>query len=141
MTIIYVLDLWLLTILIGPPINGILNYIAPNMVDPVLYYFMAVALAFSFIFSIPTLLLIVVTYRVLLYYELGMWYEKIIILMLTISGVISTSVLLVPEYQPTIVLTYSIAALISAMLIEMTDRIKNKLRRHSLMVTFWVLKK
>jgi len=61
--------------------------------------------------------------------------------MLTISGVISTSVLLVPEYQPTIVLTYSIAALISAMLIEMTDRIKNKLRRHSLMVTFWVLKK
>jgi len=57
-----------------------------------------------------------------------MWYEKIIILMLTISGVISTSVLLVPEYQPTIVFTYSISALISAMLIEMTDRIKNKLR-------------
>jgi len=48
--------------------------------------------------------------------------------MLTISGVISTSVLLVPEYQPTIVFTYSISALISAMLIEMTDRIKNKLR-------------
>jgi hypothetical protein len=105
-----------------------MNYIAPNMVDPILYYFMAVSLALSFVFSIPTLLLIVVTYRVLLYYELGIWYEKIIILMLTISGIISTSVLLVPEYQPTIILTYSIAILISSMLIEMTDRIKNKLR-------------
>ena len=129
MKIEYTIKLWLLTIFLGPFIGGayeILNNTSGQVVG--LLEVFPITLLFSFVLSIPTLIVVVVAAKLIKNSEISLRLKKLIILVLTILGIVVTLLLLGGSLIPTLMFSYSVAALLSTLILEipLPDRVKIK---------------
>jgi len=122
----HLIKLWFLTLLIAPFVYGIYNYIVDVERQIVaLFEVLPIILLFSFAFSLPTLLIAFLTNKLITNKKRSIRNQKILNILIAAVGLTCTLLIIKGSLIPTLIGTYIISLLISAITLEIYAEIKH----------------
>lgn len=117
----YVIEYWILTLLTAPFISEAIQYIwgaNPHQVVGLLEVY-PITLIFSIVFSIPTLLLSLVSYYILSKCSVKWTISKAILITISVLGAYITLTTIVGMKSPDIAIAYSLTSLIVGLILKL----------------------
>ena len=125
MTTKRIIKLWILTLLIAPFIYAIfdLYYDIDGQVITLLEVY-PISIIFSIIFSIPTLLAVLLLNKEIKKLKINGLLNKLIILALTVLGLITTLIMIGGSLIPVLTLTFTASLIVSYVVWESIEKIK-----------------
>lgn len=121
----YLIKLWILTLVLAPFIYGLLNLIigVDGQVVTLLEVF-PITLLFSFVLSLPTLLIAYLVNKFVTNNKMKLIGLKIINILIAAIGLTLTLLILKGSLMPALIKTYIISLIIAALILETYNRLK-----------------
>jgi len=118
MKIEYTIKLWLITILLAPFIAGAYEVMnnSPGQVVGILEFF-PITLILSIVFSIPTLIIVLLISKLILDLKFAGYLKKIIILLVVNFGIIITLYLIGGSLIDTLIVSYCLSAIMATLIL------------------------
>ena len=123
----HLVKLWVLTLLLAPFFYAVINLIknVDGQIVTLLEVF-PITLIFSFLFSLPTLLITYLTNKFITEQNCSTSIQKIVNISLAGIGLTCTLLIIKGSLIPTLIKTYIISLLISAIVLEIYYKMKHK---------------
>ena len=117
--------MWLLTLLLAPFVCAIINLIRQVEGQIVtLLEVLPITLIFSFVFSLPTLLIGFLVNKFIINQHISLWIQKFTNLIIAAIGLTCTLLIIKGSLMPTLIKTYIVSLCISAIALEMFNKVK-----------------